>query len=231
MEQWDAEYREQGMPSSVRDAPSSTVVWALESWPRLTGATAPARALDVGCGTARNAVHLASRGTPTIGFDASEVAIARGRERVRRAGADVELLVHDLRDGLPANDGEIDLVLDVFVYKHQVRPEARRRYRAELLRVLAPGGRVLLSLAEPQDGYYASCPPAADAAAAPHAIVDPAVGVDSVLFTLDELEAEMGDELVLEMAWRKRARGEMHGGAYERRTLATLWRAATEARA
>jgi hypothetical protein len=33
--------------------------------------------------------------------------------------------------------GEVDLALDVFVYKHQIQPDERRAYREELARVLA----------------------------------------------------------------------------------------------
>jgi hypothetical protein len=47
------------------------------------------------------------------------------------------LLVHDLRSGLPAREGEVDLALDVFVYKHQIQPDERRAYREELARALA----------------------------------------------------------------------------------------------
>lgn len=227
MQTWDVEYERRGIPSSFRSAPSSTVLWALESWPRLTGGALPRRALDIGCGTGRNVAYLARQGVPTTGFDASPRAIELARERLRTAGdgtADADLSVHDLRDGLPAPGGAIDLVTDVFVYKHQVQPEDRRRHRAELRRVLAPGGRVLLSLSEPDDGWYGSCPPCEEPGAGPHAVTDPVVGAHSALFTLAELEAEMADAFELELAWRKRGRGEMHGGEYERRTLATIWR-------
>jgi len=221
---WDEEYERAGMPSSSRDRPSSTVVWALENWTRLEGGGTPRRGLDVGCGTARNTVYAASNGTSMIGFDASEAAIELGRERVGATGGDVELLVHDLGAGLPAGDGEIDVVFDVFVYKHQVDPAARQRYRAELCRVLGPRGHLLISLAEPGDGYYAACPPSTDMSAAPNAIRDPVARIDSVLFSLDTLTAEMEDAFRLEMAWRKERIGTMHGREYIRRTLATLWR-------
>lgn len=226
MSDWDGEYERAGVPSSFRDAPSAAVVWALENWARLGGSGFPARGLDVGCGTARNSVFLARHGARMLGFDASPVAIERGRERVREAGLPVELLVHDLQDGLPAGDGEIDLVLDTFVYKHQIQPAARERYRVELARVLAPGGRILISLAEPDDGYYGACPPSPEPGAGPHAIVDPEVGAGSVLFTLAELEAELSDRFTLEMAWRKQKQGTMHGRDHLRRTIATLWRVA-----
>lgn len=225
MNEWNAEYARSGMPSSFRDDPSGVVVWTLENWPHLTGLDGlPKRGLDVGCGTARNTVYLARHGVRMSGFDTSDVAIDAGRRRVRQAGVDVDLQVHDLSSGLPFAAGEMDLVLDVFVYKHQLWPEVRKRYRQELLRVLSTTGRVLISLAEPTDGYYATCPPSNEANASPHAIVDPEVGVGSVLFSLEELTAEMADEFDLEMAWRKEKMGLMHGSHYIRHTLATIWR-------
>jgi hypothetical protein len=115
-------------------------------------------------------------------------------------------------------------VLDVFVYKHQTDPAVRLGYREELQRVLSEEGRVLLSVAEPDDGYYGACPPLAEPDASPHAVFDPVLGCGSVLFSLNELEAEMAEILSLEMAWRKARVGKMHGKEYVRRTLATLWR-------
>jgi SAM-dependent methyltransferase len=221
---WDQEYARSGMPSSYRDDPSGVVVWMLDNWPHLTGSKVPRRGLDVGCGTARNTVYLARHGVRMSGFDASEVAIKAGRERAQSASVDISLEVRDLTDGLPAGDGELDVVLDVFVYKHQLAHETRRSYRRELRRILAPDGRVLMSLAEPSDGYYSSCPAWGEKGTGPHAILDPVVAVGSALFSLEELRAEMADEFVLEMAWRKEKIGVMHGNKYLRHTLATVWR-------
>jgi len=224
MREWDDEYRRSGMPSSFRDDPSGVVVWLVENWMRLDGVErAPGRGLDVGCGTARNTVYLAQRGARMTGIDISEAAIAAGRKRAEEAGVDAQLSVHDLTGGLPSADGEMDVVLDVFVYKHLLDPGVREAYRAEILRALAPQGRLLVSLAEPSDGYYSGCPPF-DGPGGPNAVVDPVVGVGSVLFSLEELVAEMGAGFSLEMAWRKAKRGRMHGETYMRRTLATIWR-------
>jgi SAM-dependent methyltransferase len=219
-ERWDAEYARGGIPSSTRSAPSAAVVWAVESWER-SAKRQLERALDVGCGRGRNARYLVARGIRVTAFDASERAIT---DAMAEAMAGTEFLQHDLGAGLPASNGEIDLLVDVFVYKHQVRPDDRAAYRQEMLRVLAADGRVLLSLAEPTDGYYGACPPAPDAGAAPNAVLDRVAGVQSVLFTLAEIEHEMADGFELEMAWRKSGAGQMHGRDYERRSLATIWR-------
>ncbi len=157
-------------------------------------------------------------------FDSAPAAVAAASNRALAAGLEVDLSVRDLRAGLPADDREIDLVLDVFVYKHQTNPAARLAYRKELHRVLSGEGRVLISVAEPDDGYYGACPPSPDPTSSPHAVLDPVLGLGSVLFTLAELEEEMADTLSLEMAWRKVRVGDMHGKKHVRRTLATLWR-------
>jgi SAM-dependent methyltransferase len=221
---WDEEYERSGIPSSFRDDPSGVVLWLLDNWTRLDGAKSfPEHGIDIGCGTARNTVHLAKRGVKMTGIDLSKVAIDAGRRRAQEAGVDVHLTVQDLTLGLPVGDGEVDVALDVFVYKHQIDPTARRSYREELSRALAPQGRLLVSLAEPNDGYYASCPPF-EGSGEPHAVLDPVAGVGSVLFSLEELVEEMSDCFVLEMAWRKAKQGMMHGELHMRHTLATIWR-------
>jgi SAM-dependent methyltransferase len=215
---WDDEYARRGIPSSYRDEPSGAVVWAFS---RGLGGE---RGLDVGCGTGRNTLYAAAQGLRMTGFDRSPAAIERARAR----GGDAEFLVHDLIDGLPVQDGSIDVLLDIFVYKHVVHPAPRCEYRDEMRRVLSPGGRVVVHLAEPTDGYYGSCPLLGDARAWPHAVLDPEAGVGSVLFTLDELCDEFeGFELVDSLARRKD--GDMHGAVYERHTLTAIFTISTPA--
>ena len=146
---WDAEYGRR-RPVQLPRRPVGAVVWAFS---RGLGGE---RGLDVGCGTGRNTVYAASRGLRD-----GRVRPLRGGDRAGpRARRGIEFLVHDLADGLPAEDGSIDVLLDIFVYKHVVHPEARRDYRDEMQRVLSPGGRVVLHLAEPSDGYYGALPAA-----------------------------------------------------------------------
>jgi 2-polyprenyl-3-methyl-5-hydroxy-6-metoxy-1,4-benzoquinol methylase len=61
-------------------APSSFFVAEAESLP-------PGRALDLGCGTGRDAVYLAQRGWTVTGVDAVEQAIDAARERAAAAAA------------------------------------------------------------------------------------------------------------------------------------------------
>lgn len=225
---WDNEYaKNRGIPSSVRDEPSGVLLWALANWPLLTGRERPERALDVGCGAGRNAACLAERGSEVDAFDGSSAAIERANARAAATLRNPpRFRVHDLTDGLPFPDASFDLVSDIFVYKHQTAAAARTAYRAELARVLRPDGVLLLSLADRDDGYYSTCPdlPGAAPEGIGRLIVDPVVGIGSVLFSLDELIAEFSDCFALQMLWRKHKMGPMHGGDYLRRTIATLWK-------
>jgi SAM-dependent methyltransferase len=213
---WDREYLRRGIPSSFRDQPSGALVWALDNWPRLTGAARPRSALDVGCGSGRNTCFLAASGVAAVGVDYSEVALSQARGRA-------PVLQADLTAGLPVCGAHFHLVCDLFVYKHLMGAPTRAAYRKEIARVLRADGRLLLSLAEPGDGYYSACPDL-EPATAPRTVLDPVAGIASVLFSFAELLDEMSDLFALEMSWRKEKPGIMHGREYVRRTMATLWR-------
>jgi SAM-dependent methyltransferase len=200
---WDREYERRGIPSSFREEPSGALVWALENMPL------PGAALDAGCGTGRNTAYLRTRGVSAVGLDYSTVALARARVPVVRG---------DLTEGLPFRGAQFDLVCDLFVYKHIIPVPARAAYRKEIARVLRPDGRLLLSLAHVDDGYYAACPKRGEA------VFDPTTDVASVLFTMDELIAEMSDLFTLATSIQKEKPGMMHGRRYRRRTMATIWR-------
>lgn len=217
---WDAEYREGGIPSSNRLQPSGVLVWVSDNWSRLDGVTDPiATALDVGCGTGRNAVFLANQGVQVVAFDASSAAVAQA---MTTKVDNLRVLQHDLTQGLPVADGVIDLVSDIFVYKHQIDATARRVYRRAVRQKLAVRGRWLLSIALHDDGYYAACPIRPPQEGNPLTVVDPVNQIPSVLFSVQEIMDEVSDQFEPEMFWLKTKRGPMHGRDYLRRTLALL---------
>jgi SAM-dependent methyltransferase len=73
----------------------------------------PGRALDLGCGTGRDAVYLASQGWKVTGVDGVPAALGEARQRASSAGAVVEWVEGDVtRLGELGLDGGYDLVLD-----------------------------------------------------------------------------------------------------------------------
>jgi ubiquinone/menaquinone biosynthesis C-methylase UbiE len=106
---------------------------------RLAG-RAPREALDVGCGTGFLALRLAELGHVVSGVDLSAQMIEQARGKADLAGLEIDFRVGDAAD-LDSTDGSYDLVVARHVIWNLPDPE---RGLAEWLRVLRPGGRLLL---------------------------------------------------------------------------------------
>lgn len=124
--------------ASVGDQGDFSRRWVLDA-PMLEQALAgqPARALDVGCGEGRFCRMLRERGVGTIGIDPTPALLARARE-LDPAG--------DYRDGraeaLDFPDGTFDLVVS---YLTLIDIPDIRAAIPEMVRVLKPGGRLLIA--------------------------------------------------------------------------------------
>lgn len=110
---------------------------------------AGATALDVGCGSGLEAVHLAEAGFRVIGVDSSRQALALAGQRAKTAGVELDLRRGSALD-LPVEPASVDLALDRGCL-HGIDREDRPAYAAEIARVLRPGGRLLLRGARHDD--------------------------------------------------------------------------------
>jgi SAM-dependent methyltransferase len=219
---WDSEYIRQGIPSSHRDDPSGVLVWALANIRFITDGAITA-AVDLGCGTGRNATALASevKRVEAIDFSAKALDIAR-----TRSGAEaVTFLQGDVTKPLPFDDDSFDLATDIFVYFHQLADADRASYRREVNRILKPGGILLVSLATDNDGYYSACEtgPLTEISSSVRLTWDPVAEVGNILMSYEQVVAEFSDLFTLQMSWTKQRHGIMHGNHYERETVGTLW--------
>ncbi|MBU8543321.1 class I SAM-dependent methyltransferase [Roseomonas sp. ROY-5-3] len=105
-------------------------------------AAAPVRlALDIGCGEGRFCRMLRDRGIPAIGIDPTEALLAEARRRDPEG---------DYRPGraeaLPLTDGACDLAIS---YLSLIDIPDAAAAIAEMARVLAPGGRLLIANLNP----------------------------------------------------------------------------------
>jgi SAM-dependent methyltransferase len=112
--------------------------------------TSPGQALDVGCGTGRDAVYLAGRGWTVTGVDGVPRAIERARHRARDAGAEVNWVVGDVTALQSLGIGEgYDLVLDRGCF-HGLSDEGRRRCAEGISAVAGRGARMLINAFHPR---------------------------------------------------------------------------------
>lgn len=97
----------------------------------------PCRVLELGCGTGRNAIHLARLGFDVTAVDLVPRAIDLARENARQAGVNVRFHAADFRH-LPDRGEPFPFVLDCGFY-HCVRREMLGELLAFLESVTKPG--------------------------------------------------------------------------------------------
>lgn len=138
MMKWTYElgYRHFQMPYD--NGPDQHLVDLIES-----GRIPPCRAMDLGCGTGRNALFLAQNGFEVTGVDFATSAIAKAELRAEAAGLKADFLVDDLTDIQYVN-GAFDFLVDVGVLD-ALHPKSRDLYVQTVLTLTHPGSRFFLS--------------------------------------------------------------------------------------
>lgn len=131
------------------------------------GVSAGDRVIDVATGTGNAALRAAARGASVLAVDYEPALLALARERVPTAAAAIEWVEGDA-EALPAPSGQADVVVSVFGVMYA---SDHARAARELMRVLAPSGRVALAAWTP-----GSFMPAMGSVVAPYLPPPPASG-------------------------------------------------------
>ncbi|MGI8446228.1 MAG: class I SAM-dependent methyltransferase [Streptosporangiaceae bacterium] len=153
---WYADMAESPVKDEIQqrhlDLPPSLLSTSLRSWEGIAEVTETLRLppgatlVDLACGRGGYGLEVAGRTDARLaGVDFSAEAIHQARHQARRLGRPAAFHVADLAaPGL--RTGSADAVLCVDAIQFAPRPDAAYR---ELRRVLAPGGRVVLTCWEP----------------------------------------------------------------------------------
>lgn len=94
--------------------------------------------LDAGCGTGKNALHIASLGLSVLGVDVAETALATAREKARERGVRAEFAKVDAFQ-LERLGRRLETVLDCGLF-HTFDANERLRYVASLASVTKHAG-------------------------------------------------------------------------------------------
>jgi len=143
---WDRRYQEHGW-SAVPDENLVVLVT-----PLVVG-----RALDLGCGTGRNALWLARQGWNVTGVDASRVGLDMALAQAGRDDLTVHAVQGDLLDFVPAV-ASYDLVVVANIH---LEPSQRDTFFARAAAAVAPGGHLYV-IGHHVDALGISGPPVAE---------------------------------------------------------------------
>jgi SAM-dependent methyltransferase len=108
------------------------------------------RVVDVGCGTGNAALLMAAPGVEVTGIDPAPRLLDVARSRAAEAGLDISFRSGDAA-AMPLGDGEADVIVSVFAVIFA--PDAQAA-AAEISRVLASPGRVVLTAWKPEGAIY-----------------------------------------------------------------------------
>ena len=125
LEQWNERYR---AGEQLFDAPVPLVV--------KFAPPAGGRALDLACGSGRNALYLTQLGWQMTAVDGSPVAVEVLKARAHERGLDVDICIADLERGeFEIPPGTYDLILDCYYLQRDLVPLMKAGVR--------PGGMII----------------------------------------------------------------------------------------
>lgn len=143
---WDKFYADRARPCPffVSAPDESLAEWVGD------GTIPRGRAIDLGCGHARNAIYLARHGFTAEGVDQSKAALDWARDAIAEAGVQVALTQQSVF-ALQLEAGAYDLVYDGGCF-HHIAPHRRDSYVDLVVHALRPGGWFAMTCFRPEGG-------------------------------------------------------------------------------
>jgi demethylmenaquinone methyltransferase/2-methoxy-6-polyprenyl-1,4-benzoquinol methylase len=131
--------------------------WRRKAVRELADVQTPLKVLDVACGTGDFTIEIARHtaiGSQITGIDISEGMLAIGRDKIKKAGVQAEMLEGDC-EALPYPENTFDRISVGFGVRNFEHLELGL---SEMYRVLSPGGKlVILELSVPSNAFIRWC--------------------------------------------------------------------------
>lgn len=142
---WNKRFESQD--SYLGDRPSPFLAQEIE---RIRALAPGTDALDIACGEGRNSVYLALQGFRVVGYDISDIGLAKGRNRAQANGVDVDFRRVDL--DYFTIEGTYDLILNFNFLLRELIPSE--------IASLNPGGLLLFDTIMASEQLFQSHNPA-----------------------------------------------------------------------
>ena len=113
---------------------------------QLIGEVDGARLLDLGCGSGTYSVSFAEEGSHVVALDLSATMISLAQERAHRQGVEADFRVADIREPLPFDDAQFDIVFTATALHYVENIEG---FMKEVARVMKPTARLVASVLHP----------------------------------------------------------------------------------
>jgi ubiquinone/menaquinone biosynthesis C-methylase UbiE len=113
---------------------------------QLIGDLAAIRLLDLGCGSGTFSVWFAHRGALVTGIDLSQTMVSLAEQRAKQQGVDAEFRVADIREPLPFEASQFDLVFTGTALHYVDNIDS---LMTEVARVLKPRAKLIASVLHP----------------------------------------------------------------------------------
>lgn len=106
----------------------------------MSAPTPTMKILDVGCGTGITLERYVEAGCDSFGVDASDAMLTQARKRL----GDRAVLTYGTAEHLAFDDNTFDRVL-ASLFLHELPADVRDTIMSELVRVVSPGGRIVIT--------------------------------------------------------------------------------------
>ncbi|NNN00774.1 MAG: class I SAM-dependent methyltransferase [Acidimicrobiaceae bacterium] len=187
---WDRRFAEHPWPSD----PDARLVELVSPLPA-------GRALDLGCGTGRNALWLARNGWDVTGVDASAVGLAQAASGAKSIGVTLSLVEADLSTYQPASFS-FDLVV---VANMHFATHLRQGLYERAVSAVAPGGHLFI-VGHHVDSFGRSGPPERDRLFSVELVTEFARGLEIGLVEREERWVNGEPEPLIDVVlWARRA--------------------------
>jgi SAM-dependent methyltransferase len=138
MKGWDNVFRRDG---KYYTEPAKEVV----KFTKLLKSSKAKRVLDIGCGSGRHVVYLASQGFDVYGFDQSPTGIKITKRWLSDENLKAKVIVRSMNRKFPYKDGFFDAMISIQVLHHN-HPKTIKKVIEEIERVLKPKGMLFFTV-------------------------------------------------------------------------------------